>query len=226
MEELEAVKLDILEAGRKHGLREILLQSIAKLLEKGKSKEEICELLDVSEKDVDKSKKWQRLLISSANNGNKILHADMSVMTFEMYMELDKRPDPVVSENEELEKMMKDRMLHTITMLRKRTDLSTEDACYLANLYLVEYVFEDLNQVEEDCMERWIDEKNLEPAEEGKINLARIISQVVAHEPIQTAILCKDLFGWELQDALYACDVTEKEWERYLIGTKVPWEYV
>ncbi len=94
MEELEAVKLDILEAGRKHGLREILLQSIAKLLEK------------------------------------------------------------------------------------------------------------------------------------GKINLARIISQVVAHEPIQTAILCKDLFGWELQDALYACDVTEKEWERYLIGTKVPWEYV
>ena len=56
MEELEAVKLDILEAGRKHGLREILLQSIAKLLEKGKSKEEICELLDVSEKDVDKAK--------------------------------------------------------------------------------------------------------------------------------------------------------------------------
>ena len=214
MEELEAVKLDILEAGRKHGLREILLQSIAKLLEKGKSKEEICELLDVSEKDVDKAKKWQRLLISSANNGNKILHADMSVMTFEMYMELDKRPDPVVPENEELEKMMKDRMLHTITMLRRRTDLSTEDACYLANLYLVEYVFEDLDQVEEDCMERWIDEKNLEPAEEGKINLARIISQVVAHEPIQTAILCKDLFGWELQDALYACDVTEKEWER------------
>ena len=225
MEELEAVKLDILEAGRKHGLREILLQSIAKLLEKGKSKEEICELLDVSEKDVDKAKKWQRLLISSEKNGNKILHADMTVMTFEMYMELDKRPDPVVSENEELEKMMKDRMLHTITMLRKRTDLSTEDACYLANLYLVEYVFEDLDQVEEDCMERWIDEKNLEPAEEGKINLARIISQV-AHEPIQTAILCKDLFGWELQDALYACDVTEKEWERYLIGTKVPWEYV
>ena len=226
MEELEAVKLYSLEAGRKHGLREILLQSIAKLLEKGKSKEEICELLDVSEKDVDKAKKWQRLLISSANNGNKILHADMSVMTFEMYMELDKRPDPVVPENEELEKMMKDRMLHTITMLRRRTDLSTEDACYLANLYLVEYVFEDLDQVEEDCMERWIDEKNLEPAEEGKINLARIISQVVAHEPIQTAILCKDLFGWELQDALYACDVTEKEWERYLIGTKVPWEYV
>ena len=226
MEELEAVKLDILEAGRKHGLREILLQSIAKLLEKGKSKEEICELLDDAEKDVDKAKKWQRLLISSANNGNKILHADMSVMTFEMYMELDKRPDPVVPENEELEKMMKDRMLHTITMLRRRTDLSTEDACYLANLYLVEYVFEDLDQVEEDCMERWIDEKNLEPAEEGKINLARIISQVVAHEPIQTAILCKDLFGWELQDALYACDVTEKEWERYLIGTKVPWEYV
>ena len=65
MEELEAVKLDILEAGRKHGLREILLQSIAKLLEKGKSKEEICERLDVSEKDVDKAKKWQRLLLSS-----------------------------------------------------------------------------------------------------------------------------------------------------------------
>ena len=42
MEELEAVKLDILEAGRKHGLREISLQSIAKLLEKGKSKEEFC----------------------------------------------------------------------------------------------------------------------------------------------------------------------------------------
>ena len=36
MEELEAVKLDILEAGRKHGLREISLQSIAKLLEKEK----------------------------------------------------------------------------------------------------------------------------------------------------------------------------------------------
>lgn len=72
MEELEAVKLDILEAGRKHGLREILLQSIAKLLEKGKSKEEICELLDVSEKDVDKAKKWQRLLISSEKNGNKV----------------------------------------------------------------------------------------------------------------------------------------------------------
>ena len=96
----------------------------------------------------------------------------MSVLSLVMYMELDKRPDPVVSENEELEKMMKDRMLHTITMLRKRTDLSTEDACYLASLYLVEYVFEDLDQVEEDCMERWIDEKNLEPAEEGKINEA------------------------------------------------------
>ena len=106
MEKLEAVKLDILEAGRKHGLREIFLQSIAKLLEKGKSKEEICALMDVSEKDVDEAKKWQRLLISGAKNRNKILHANMDVMTLEKYRELDRRPDPVFFEGEELEKRL------------------------------------------------------------------------------------------------------------------------
>lgn len=220
MEKLEAVKLDILEAGRKHGLREIFLQSIAKLLEKGKSKEEICALMDVSEKDVDEAKKWQRLLISGAKNRNKILHANMDVMTLEKYRELDRRPDPVFLEGEELEKKIRDRMFHTVTILRKRTDLSTEDACYLSKVLLIDYVYEDLDQIEEDCIEDWLDEKNLEPIEEGKVNLAHVRSMIVAYEPIQTAILCKELFSWELQDALYACDVTEKEWERYLIFVK------